>query len=250
MFSSISPIVGIQQADQFFAPDTVQRHPLGMKVSIHDQYFGFQEIMYVKNAGGAAIAKPYTPVTLSWVTGTNAADAGEYRQPVVAVVAMPTAIANGTPFAVTKTAFTDAVNDTYGWVVVNGFSPVAADSALAAAAAVFAHAAGRIGATGVGKQLVGIQVVNAPTKTEVKTGQVTAASYVIRVPDTNGWFIGMPLTGTGIGASAKITAIAPDGSVTVDVVSTATGTVSVTGTYNDGTVFWPVCLLMTPESIV
>jgi hypothetical protein len=77
----------------------------------------------------------------------------------------------------------------------------------------------------------------------VKTASLSKGSYLIKVSNTDGWFVGMPLTGTGVGASAVITAIAVDGTVTVDVVSTSTASSSVTGTYNDSTVYWNVVSL-------
>jgi len=237
MIQNITPVIGSQLALDIWEPSTTQSHPCGYIITVYDGYFGFQDLVYAKSASALVVGNP---VVLSWTTTSHA--------PVLTATTCPTAIDNGEPIAVAKTAFS-AVSQ-FGWFVLNGITPVAADSALAAGAAIFAHAAGRIGATGVGKQLVGINALVAGSKTEVKTAQVTAASYIINAGDTSGWFIGMPLTGTGVGSSAKITHIAPNGDVTVDVVSTATGTVSVTGTYNDGTIYWPTCLLSSPASVV
>ena len=234
-------LIGQQTAYQTQVPDTTQQHPLGLCVYEHDDFFGSRELIYVKSAAAMVYG---TPVTLAYTTATNGTA-------VVTATAMATSIANGTPVVATATKFTAA--DQFGWAVRAGFAPVASDSALAADAAVFAHAAGRIGATGVGKQLLGINVNQAATKTVVKTATTEKGSYIIRLPNglsADGWFVGMPLTGTGIGSSAKITAINTDRTVTVDVVSTATGTVSVTGTYNDSTIYWSVCHLSYPHSVV
>jgi hypothetical protein len=67
-----------------------------------------------------------------------------------------------------------------------------------------------------------------------------SGSLVIAVPNTDGLFVGQSVSGTGVGASAKITAIGGGGPmygaalpqvgfITVDVASTATG--SVAGTF-------------------
>lgn len=231
------PLVGSQLPLDILEPDTTQRHPMGFSIDVYDTYFGFQKLVYAKSAGALVVGNP---VQLDWdFTGGKA---------VVTATTLPTAVANGTPVAVAKTAFGAA--NYYGWFVISGIAPVAADSSLAADAAIFAHAAGRIGATGVGKQLVGINVMKAATHTEAKVARVDKGTYIIRVADTSGWFIGMPLTGTGMGASAKITHINQNGDVTVDVVATASGNVTVTGTFNDSTIYWPVCILSSPASIV
>lgn len=235
--SNLTPLIGASLALDINEPSTTQAHPLGTKIIVYDAAFGWQELIYAKSAAAQKVGEL---VKLSWTITSGAV--------VVTATACDTSVAQGKPVAAAKTAFSAA--NQFGWYVIGGIAPVAGDSSLAADAAVFVHAAGRIGATGVGKQLVGINVIAASTTTNVKTAQVTSGTYTIRVPDTSGWFIGMPLTGTGMGSSAKITHIASDGTVTVDVAATATGQVSVTGTYNDSTVYWSVCLLSAPASIV
>ncbi|HEY6022771.1 MAG TPA: hypothetical protein VIV34_01185, partial [Pseudolabrys sp.] len=58
--------------------------------------------------------------------------------------------------------------------------------------------------------------------------------------------VGMAVTGTGIPASTTISAINPDNTVVMSANATATGSVSVTGTYNDGTNFWNVLVVDRP----
>lgn len=228
---SISPLIGTQAAYDLNAPDTVQRHPLGFRKVETDDVWGTRELIYLKSASALVYGNPCI-VSVAFVATT-----------------MPTAIAQGKPIVVAATAFSAA--DQYGWFVINGMAAVAGSSALAADAAAFAQAAGRIGATGVGKQLVGINVVQTSSRTIVKTATTQSGSAIIRVADASGWFVGMEMTGTGIGSSANITAIAADNqTVTLSVVSTATGTVSVTGTFNDGTIHWLSCFLSSPASIV
>ena len=59
--------------------------------------------------------------------------------------------------------------------------------------------------------------------------------------------VGVAVTGTGIPASTTITAIDPDNrTVTMSANATATGSVSVTGTYNDATIFYNVVTVNRP----
>jgi general stress protein CsbA len=125
-----------------------------------------------------------------------------------------------------------------------------AASALAAGAAIFIHAAGRIGATGVGDQLTGLKVMKTSSHTATKANTIVdKGTYVLRVSNTDGLFPGLAVTGTGIGASAKITYVNPDNTVTVDVVSTTSGTVTTTYTYTDSTIHWLTCYLNNAFSI-
>jgi hypothetical protein len=74
------------------------------------------------------------------------------------------------------------------------------------------------------------------------------------VSNSDGWFEGMALTGTGIPASTCVGDIDASGTVVLMVQTgtttvqnaTATGSVSVTGTYNDGTRYWNVATLNRP----
>lgn len=238
---TVSGLAGHQPNDNMFKPDLVQSHPLGFVMDFYDTFFGWQRVIYAKAAAAMVVG---TPAVLSWATASAAS-----VTPTVTATAMPTAIAQGKPIAVAKQAFSAA--DQTGWFIISGICPVAGTSALAADAAVFAQAAGRIGATGVGKQLVGINVLKTSTATVTKANSIVdKGTFNIKVTNTDGLFIGMPITGTGVGSSAKITNISTDNVLTVDVVSTASGTVTITGTYNDGTIYWLTCLVNHAASIV
>lgn len=238
---TVSPVAGHQPIDNQYKPDTVQKHPLGYVLEFYDTFFGWQRAVYAKSAAAQVVGEV---VKLSWATASAAS-----VTPTVTATAADTSIAQGKPVAVAKQAFSAA--DQFGWYIISGIAPVASDSALAADAAAFVHAAGRLGATGVGKQVVGLNVLKTSTATVTKANSIVdKGTYNIRVTNTDGLFIGMPITGTGVGSSAKITNISTDNVITVDVVSTASGTVTITGTYNDGTIYWNTCLLANPASIV
>ena len=90
--------------------------------------------------------------------------------------------------------------------------------------------AGKAGTNSAGKQLLGAYVAQASAFAITKVGSTylaTGKTKILSVPDVDGLFVGMAVTGTGVGASAVITAINPNGvEVTVDVASTAVGTVT------------------------
>lgn len=223
--ASVSPTIGSAPVGNWYTNDTTAQHVLGTQLTVNDPYFGGQVVMYVSFPASTAL-KVGTPVVVD-----NAFSA----------TAVPNTANLGQPVFATKNAVASNASVQYGWVVVDGRTPVASGASVAANAAIGITAAGRLGAVANGKQILNAKVQAAATTTVVKTASLAKGSYIIKVSNTDGWFVGMPLTGTGVGASAVITALDVDNAtVTVDVVSTASGSSSVTGTYNDSTVYWNV----------
>lgn len=225
--ASVSPTVGSAPVANWYTNDTTAQHTLGTLLNVVDPYFGGQSVMYVSFPASTAL-KVGTPVVVD---------------SAYSATAVPNTANLGQPVYATKNAVASNSSVQYGWVVVDGRTPVASGASVAANAAIGITAAGRLGAVANGKQIVNAKVQIAATNTVVKTASLQKGSYVITVSNTDGWFVGMPLTGTGVGASAVITAIGVNGDVTVDVVSTDTSSASVTGTYNDSTVYWNVVSL-------
>ncbi len=137
----------------------------------------------------------------------------------------------------------------YAWFVIGGRYPVYAGASVAADTAFGITAAGQTGAIANGKQILNARVQLAATTTVVKANTVTASgSSILKVSNSDGWFVGVALSGTGIPASTSVGAIDPTGTLvsmvqtgtTTAQNATASGSVSVTGTYNDGTKFWNV----------
>lgn len=134
----------------------------------------------------------------------------------------------------------------YAWFVIAGKYPVLSGASVAADTAFGITAAGSAGAIAAGKQILNARVQVAATTTVVKTASTQNGSPFIKVSNSDGWFVGLALTGTGIPATTSIGAISADGTVitlvdtgtTTTDNATATGSVSVTATYNDGTRFW------------
>ena len=49
MFAAISPTLGTQPFNDWFAPDTSQRHALGLTVTAVDPFWGAGKFMYIKS---------------------------------------------------------------------------------------------------------------------------------------------------------------------------------------------------------
>jgi hypothetical protein len=135
----------------------------------------------------------------------------------------------------------------YGWFQVSGITPVDCQASVAADTTFGIAAAGQGGANSAGKQILNARVVTAATQTVAKTGQGTIGDNKIYVTNLSGWFIGGYLSGTGVGAAARISAMDPNGpngpEVTVSVVNSAAISGTVTLTYNNATIFYNVAHL-------
>jgi hypothetical protein len=142
----------------------------------------------------------------------------------------------------------------YGWVVVSGLRPVLSTASVAADAAVGITGAGTVGATSAGKEIENMVGVLPATTTVVKANAtILSGSPIIQFTGNNtidGLFVGCALSGTGIPANAVVQNIDPDGRrvfmstgpgvAGAALNATASGGISVTATYNDGTNFYNV----------
>jgi hypothetical protein len=219
----------------WFQVDTTQRHVLGTVLGVNDPYWGGQELVYLA-----------IPVSTALVVGTPCIWLGDNS-----VNAVPNTANLGMPLAFClNSVASNASSIQYGWFLVEGRFVAASNASVAAAAQIGIAAAGRLGANTAGKEVLNIRVQTAATTTVVKANVATqSGSNLLRttVGGTDGWFIGVAVTGTGIPASTTITAIDPDNrTVTMSANATATGSVSVTGTYNDATIFYNVVTVNRP----
>ncbi|MGZ5029078.1 MAG: hypothetical protein ACXWAT_00565 [Methylobacter sp.] len=220
MFAPISSFAGEQPFNDWFAPDTTQRHPLGLKITAVDPYWGLGVFMYIKSTD--AILKGSV---VMW---------DEAYQGVL----LPTSTLQGFPWAV---AMAPMASGTYGWVQTEGRVVYQTNATVSADAIVAIAAAGIIGATATGKQLTGVRNRISATGTKTVSGTLTTlGSHVLRTSGYDGLFLGMALSGTGIPASTVVAKLDPDGRTiymgsaigTVgDKTATATGSITLTGTY-------------------
>jgi len=220
MFSAISPIAGTQPFNDWFVPDTTQRQPLGMEVTAVDPYWGTGVFVYLKS--NDAVLKGSV---VCW---------DETYQATL----LPSAVTQGFPFAV---AMAPAASGTYFWAQHTGRAVYKTNATVAADGVLAVAAAGILGATATGKQVLGIRNRVAATGTvtvSVLTGNGT--NILLAQKGYDGFFLGMALSGTGIPASTVVAGLDPDGKRIYtgsaigtfgDKNSTATGQVTLTGTY-------------------
>lgn len=222
MFAPIN-FAGASPFNDWFAPDTTQRHPLGYEVEAVDPWWGFGVFRYVKSNDailkGSLVCIGTAPTFLATLTPSTA----NLGQPVYVAMA---------PMA----------SGTYGWVQSVGNAVYAMGATAAANAAVGVHtAAGSLSGTIVaGKGIIGIHHFKAPAATLTVTANTVNGTGVLTTNGYDGFFVGMALSGTGIPASTVVAKLDPDGRTIYtgsaigtlgDKNSTATGTITLTGTY-------------------
>jgi hypothetical protein len=229
---NINSYIGNSPVDNSFVPDTTARHTLGTAIEFIDPYWGPQKLIYAKAAAAFKVGQcVYFDVVSGVLTATS----------------VPNTANLGYNVAFAKSKMDEA---TYGWFIISGRALALSGASVAADAKIGITAAGTLGAVAAGKQILGAHVYAAATTTVAKTLSTTSnGSTTIKVKNTDGWFVGMALSGTGVGASAVVSSIAPDGqSIEASVASSASGVVTVTGTYNDSTDYWNVLTLNAPHA--
>lgn len=228
-----SAVIGFPAVGNWFVPDSTQRLPLGSVLSVIDPYWGGQELAYVSFPASTALSVGTSVVWDNSFSATAVPNTANLGQSVGLVL-------NSVPSVA-------AVQ--YGWVLISGRYPALSGASVAANAQIGITAAGKLGAVAAGKQLLNAKVQAAATTTVAKSNTMTqSGSPVIKATNTDGWFVGMPVSGTGIAASSVVNAIDPDNrTVTLNNNATASGAVTVTGTYNDGSSnYWNVLYVDRP----
>lgn len=221
MFAPIS-VAGVQPFNDWFDPDTVQRMQLGVMVEAIDPYWGHGVFQYVKS--NDAILKGS-----ACIVGT---------MPTFLATLYPNSANLASPVGF---AMTPLPSGEFGWLQICGATVYKTGSTVAADVPIGITAAGIVGTFAAGKGFFGVHNVKSATATTALTNtQTTNNSSVLLCPaGYDGWFLGMALSGTGIPASTVVAKLDPDGRTvymgsaigTVDKVATATGSVTVTGTY-------------------
>jgi len=221
MFAPISPFAGAQPFNDWFAPDTTQRHALGLQITAVDPFWGAAKFMYVKSTD--AILKG------SLCAWNELFESG----------LLPSAVTQGFPWGV---AMAPMASGTFGWIQLEGRAVYKTNATVAADGVVAIAAAGILGATATGKQLIGVRNRKAATGTEsILNVNTTNGSGVLFAPGGyDGLFLGAALSGTGIPASSIVVKLGADGKTiysgttiggAADKLATATGTITLTATY-------------------
>lgn len=219
MFAPITPFVGSQSFNDWFAPDTVQRNLLGMEIAAVDPFWGHGVFLYLKSTD--AILKGSTII---WDESYNA-------------VLVPNTANQGFPVAV---AMAPAASGTYFWAQIAGRAVYKTNATVAADGAMGITAAGILGASSAGKEIIGCRNRIAATGTKTFTAQTFTGDYKLLTSGYDGAFLGMALSGTGIPVSTVVAKLDPDGRTiymgsaigTVgDKTATASGSITLTGTY-------------------
>lgn len=210
--------IGNTPFNDWFAPDTTQRHALGLNLTAVDPFWGQGEFIYVKS--NDTILKGSWIVLDEAFTATLAANTANLGFPVAVAMA---------PMAA----------GTYGWVQIKGRAVYKTNATVAADAAMGLTAAGIVGANSAGKQILGVRNRVPATGTKTVSAGTTQNSSVLTTSGYDGFFLGMALSGAGIPASTVVAKLDPDGKTiymgsaigTVDKLATATNQITLTGTY-------------------
>lgn len=212
-FANTNSTIGNQPVSFFNDPDATQRHALGRQIDGVDPYWGGATFIYLK--AGEAIDMGELNVWDKDFVATNVPNTANTGRSVAA-------------------AMYPMASGDYGWFCVTGEVPVAVTASVAAGTTFGLTGAGTVGAVTNGKQILNAVSVLASTGTVTKANTTTqSGSAVLRMSvPADGWFYGMALSGTGIAGGATISGISEDGrTVTMSANATASGSVTVTGTY-------------------
>lgn len=232
MFATIDGFAGANPFNDYFVPDTTQRQVLGTQLDAVDPYWGWGSFLYIKSND-------------TIIKGSLVAWDDTYQGTL-----LPSTTLQGFPFGVAMNAMASA---TFGWIQIAGLAVWKTSATVTADAAVAIAAAGVVGASATGKQLVNVRNRKSATATTTWANtQTINNSNVLYIPNGfDGAFLGMALSGTGIPASTVVAALDADGkriymgtavATATGKVASATGSITLTGTYTGygaGTIQYP-----------
>jgi hypothetical protein len=229
-------LIGYPQVNRGRAADSTKRFELGQIVTGVDAFFGGGEFVYCIATGTIDI--------LSLVTVNASYSTSEKKWIWRATVCPDTANLGQTVGVATASA---VAND-YLFVQIAGITPLKCDAAVNDDTAIGVADTGQGGALSNGKQILNCRVCGVSSTTVVKTNCTNLKGSVeLTVADAQGWFIGCYLSGTGVAGGATVADISPDGkTVVMSAASTAAITGTVTGTYNNSTIYYNLVMMNRP----
>lgn len=238
MYAVQSPLIGAPLINRvgLDSAGTVRSQPHGQIVLAADPWFGAGEFMYgrangsIRVFGLCQINPTFDSTDMCW----------RYEMTEAASTAIL-----GRTICVAQSAM---ASGDYGWFCVGGVTPVNSSAAVAADATFSIAATGQGGAAATGKQIVNARIVGASTTTVAKANCTQVGlSTILTVPNSDGWFEGVYLSGTGVASGAMVSSISPDGrTVVMSAASTAVISGTVTATYNNATIYYNVAHINRP----
>lgn len=218
MFAPLIAYAGVQPFNDWFAPDTVQRMPLGTEIAAVDPFWGHGVFLYVKSAD--AILKGSVCM---WNEVNDA-------------TLVPNTVNLGFALGV---AMAPMAAGTFGWLQIAGRAVYKTNAAVAADAAIGIAAAGILGTNAAGKQVLATRNRIPATGTKTLVVNTQTNSSTLTSSGYDGMFLGMALSGAGIPAATVVAKLEPDGKTfqmgsaigVVDKLATASATITLTGTY-------------------
>lgn len=235
-FASYGAGVGNYGVNFFQAPDTTQREGLGSIITAVDPVWGGIEVIYAR-ASASIRQAGLCSLQATWDATLNT-----WRVDATEVAVLPNL---GRNLCVSLAAMTVGQ---FGWFAISGTVPVNCNASVAAGTTFGIAAAGQGGANSAGKQVLNAVISAAASTTFAKANcSGPNGGVLLQVPNSDGWFPGAYLSGTGIAAGTTVTAIDPSGRfVTLSAAMTAQVAGTVTATYNNGIVFYNVVQLSRP----
>lgn len=223
----VIPITSFYQLDNVPGGDTLNQvtSPQGQIVMGQDPWWGGGE--FVRCRAGGTIRQ----FGLVQIQPTFNAAAPAFGQYEYLVTEYPVTANLGRTVGV---AMRNATVGQYVWVQISGVTPASANASVAAGVTFGASAVGQIGANTAGRQILNAVCVAPSATTVIKRGTAPNASTILVVDNTDGWFPGLALTGTGIAGSTVVSQVDINGkTVVLSLATTATVNGNVTGTYTN-----------------
>jgi hypothetical protein len=230
-------LIGYPQVNRGRDAGTTQDIATGTIIHGDDQFWGGGEFIYCK------FTAPMVVHALAVLTAVVNATTGKWEWNATPC---PNTANLGQSCGVVVASGTTA---DFGWVQITGIAPVQCNANVAAGTAFGVAAAGQGGALTAGKQVLAARIIAASSTTVAKTlCTALKGSTELTVSNSDGWFIGLYLSGTGITTGSTVSDISPDGkTVTLSAATSAAVTGTVTGTYNNSTIYYNVAHFNRPH---
>jgi hypothetical protein len=215
--------------------------PPGLIVEAEDPVWGPGEFIYAR-ANGTIRLYGLCVLTEVWDSTNKVFTYNMTEAPTTTLLARSLYVAQGTGAGVASAVNAFTVGQ-YGWFLTTGRTPINGSATIAAATTFGHNAAGQATANAISVQVVNATTITPATQTVLSAATAYGASgdFRIGVASVAGFFPGVYVSGTGVGASAIVTAVDPINNVlTVNVANSAQVTGNVTATYNNATIFYNV----------